>query len=211
MLSTAEFAAEYEKWLTNGGHPIAQSFVVTGKVAAVSEPGAGGHHGYRTIVINRRGELPANDSVLFIIEDQPFLPHVGQEVRAIGSYTQNWSTSSPALYGHRITVLSGSPAGKSDNRKDRDAAKREEIRDLATSIYRANLGTPDPVTRRLGWSWETCERQAQHFYERFYGPNADQDAHGYSPKEMGLLYEQMRREGLLGGTVADLEAALTNR
>ena len=69
---------------------------------------------------------------------------------------------------------------------------------LASSIYKANRGQKDPVTGKWGYSPETSAHIAQKVFEQLYGPNAKPNAtHGYSARDMGLLYEQMRRLGLL--------------
>jgi shikimate kinase len=70
---------------------------------------------------------------------------------------------------------------------------------LASSLYRANTMTPDPVTGRMGYSPETAAHLAQSTFNHLYGPKANPQAnYGFAARDMGQLYEQMRARGLMG-------------
>lgn len=73
---------------------------------------------------------------------------------------------------------------------------------LATALHRAGAGVVDPMTGRTGTSLTTEKAMTRELFDRLVGPDANlAEMKGIGAGSAGLMYEQLRQRGILGGGI----------
>jgi hypothetical protein len=73
---------------------------------------------------------------------------------------------------------------------------------LATALHRAGTNVVDPLTGRTGTSLTAEKAMTRELFDRLVGPDANlAEMKGIGAGSAGLMYEQLRQRGILGGGI----------